>query len=175
MPSRRNLSVQQLKFALALSEGKTQREAYVNAYPASKDWKPANIDRAAQRLANNQLVKARVSQVAEKAADDAGASVAVVLRETMRIAMSDVSKIIGPGNKVLLPNELDPDTKRAVASFKIDEYGRIEYKFWDKNAALEKLFKHLGMFAKDNDQKPPPVIREIRLVPLQALPKASPG
>jgi hypothetical protein len=41
----------------------------------------------------------------------------------------------------------------AIKSFKIDEYGRIEYQFWDKNAALEKAAKILGLFEKDNHQK----------------------
>jgi len=40
-----------------------------------------------------------------------------------------------------------------VASFKIDEYGRIEYKFWPKNAAIDMAMKHLGLFKEDNKQK----------------------
>ena len=58
-----------------------------------------------------------------------------------------------------------PITAAAIASSKIKpEYefrnGKKvlvgysqEVRFWDKNAALEKLMKYLGMFAKDNQQR----------------------
>jgi len=45
-----------------------------------------------------------------------------------------------------------------VASFKIDEYGRIEYKFWDKNSALDKAAKILGLYELDNKQKSDPLV-----------------
>jgi phage terminase small subunit len=76
---------------------------------------------------------------------------------------------------LLLPHQLDEDTAAAVASFKIDEYGRIEYKFWNKVDALDKLMRHLGLYERDNAQQPPPVIREIRLVPLQPRDGATPA
>ena len=75
------------------------------------------------------------------------------LQETARLAFSDIGRIISEGGKVLLPHELDDDTRAAVSSFKIDEYGRIEYKFWDKNSASERLFKHIGLYETDNKQK----------------------
>ena len=71
--------------------------------------------------------------------------------------------------RVKLPHELDAATRAAVASFKIDEYGRIEYKFWDKNAALEKLFKHRGLYKVDNEQKTDPVAALVAAVLLGPL------
>lgn len=52
-----------------------------------------------------------------------------------------------------LPNELDDDTAAAVSSVKMKPDGEIEYRFWDKNASLEKAMKHLGEYEKDNEQK----------------------
>ncbi|HNL91236.1 MAG TPA: hypothetical protein PKH05_19300, partial [Nitrospira sp.] len=49
---------------------------------------------------------------------------------------------------------LDDATRAAVASFEIDATGRIKYRFWDKNAALEKAAKHLGLYKADNEQRP---------------------
>jgi hypothetical protein len=93
-----------------------------------------------------------------------------VLQETARIAFSDIGRIIGPDGKVLLPHELDEDTRAAVSSFKIDEYGRIEYKFWDKNSSSERLFKHLTLYKEDNEQKKPAInIGRIELVPLRGV------
>lgn len=34
----------------------------------------------------------------------------------------------------------------------MDEFGRIEYRFWDKNAAQEKLARHLGLYKRDHGQ-----------------------
>jgi phage terminase small subunit len=92
------------------------------------------------------------------------------LQETARLAFSDIGRIIGPDGKVLLPNELDDDTRAAVSSFKIDEYGRIEYKFWDKNNASERLFKHQNLYKENNEgTRPLTQVAVISLVPLEPL------
>lgn len=94
-----------------------------------------------------------------------------VLEETARLAFSDIGKIIGKDGKMLLPNELDEDTRAAVASFEIDEYGRIKYKFWDKNTANERLFKHQNLYKENNEGARPLIqVAIISLVPLQPLP-----
>lgn len=95
-----------------------------------------------------------------------------VLEETARLAFSDVSKIIGPDGKILLPHQLDEATRAAVKGFEIDEYGRIKYQFWDKNAASERLFKHLNLYKDDNKGKAPITqVAIVQLAPLQPLPK----
>jgi phage terminase small subunit len=94
-----------------------------------------------------------------------------VLQETARMAFSDIGKIVGENGKVLLPHELDPDTRAAVASFEIDEYGKIKYKFWDKNSASERLFKHLNLYKENNEgARPLSQVAIISLVPLEPLP-----
>ena len=106
-----------------------------------------------------------------EAAQKAGLKAERVLEEVARLAHSDIAGIMTEDGKVKLPHELDPTTRAAVASFKIDEYGRIEYKFWDKNTALEKAMKHLGLYEKDNAQQPAALVGEVRLVALQPNPK----
>jgi hypothetical protein len=69
------------------------------------------------------------------------------------VALSDIGGIMGEGGKILLPNELDAATRAAVASFEIDEYGRVKYKFWDKNTALTNAAKIKGLFEVDNKQQ----------------------
>ncbi len=93
-----------------------------------------------------------------------------ILEETARLAFSDVANIIGKDGKVLLPNELDEATRAAVSSFRIDEYGRIEYKFWDKNTASERLFKHLNLYKENNEgARPLTQVAVVSLVPLEPL------
>ena len=80
-----------------------------------------------------------------------------MLDEIAMLAHSDVSGIMHPDGRVKLPHELDAATRAAVASFEIDATGRIKYRFWDKNAALEKAAKHLGLYEKDNEQQATPI------------------
>jgi hypothetical protein len=37
-------------------------------------------------------------------------------------------------------------------------------KLWDKNAALEKLMKHLGLYETDNRQKAPNIAIQVQIV-----------
>lgn len=146
------LTPKQEEFAKAIASGMNQSDAYRKAYPASKLWKDDSVHTKASAMNRNVQVKARVLMLAKAIDAEFAISTSDLLRESARIAFSDVRKIISNG-KVLLPDELDGDTGRAVSKFKIDEYGRIEYQFWDKNSALERLFKHKGLFAQDNKQQ----------------------
>lgn len=147
------LTPQQEKFAQAVASGLNQSTAYRRAYPLSKKWKDDSVHNKASTMMRHAQVRARIAELAKKVEEVFAIDTAKLLREASRLAHSDVANTIGPGNKILLPNELDPDTRAAVASFKIDEYGRIEYKFWDKNSAIERLFKHKGLFMVDHQQK----------------------
>lgn len=151
--NRVNLTASQEAFARGVIAGLSQAEAYRQAYPKSQKWKPDTIHQQASRVAKLPRVSARIAAGQAEAAANAGLDKAKVLREVALLAHSDIAGIMHPDGKVKLPHELDPGTRAAVASFKIDEYGRIEYKFWDKGSALDKAMKHLGLFEQDNQQK----------------------
>lgn len=146
------LTPQQEDFAKAVVSGLSLSAAYRKAYPASERWKEDSVHNKASAMSRKAQVKARVRVLAQAVDAEFTISTADLLRESARIAFSDVRNITTKG-KALLPHELDTNTGRAISSFKIDEYGRIEYKFWDKNSALERLFKHKGLFEVDNSQK----------------------
>jgi hypothetical protein len=55
---------------------------------------------------------------------------------------------------------MDLDTRAAIASMEVDErkvdgivVRTVKIKFWDKNAALEKAMRHLGVYERDNTQR----------------------
>lgn len=75
------------------------------------------------------------------------------LREVGRLSFSDPRRLMHEDGRIKLPHELDDDTAAAIASFKVTIDGGIEYKFWDKNSALEKAAKVQGIYLKDNAQK----------------------
>lgn len=151
------LSPQQERFAQLVATGLSQAEAYRQAYPASQKWKPDSVHQAASKLMADPKVSPRVDELLAAAADRAELSASEIIREIRRVAISDIAGIMHPDGRVKLPHELDPATRAAVASFEIDEFGRIKYKFWDKNAALEKAAKIRGLYAADNKQRTNPL------------------
>ena len=159
------LTPQQEKFAQLVGSGMSQIDAYRTAYPKSAKWKDEALRVAGAKMSAIGNVSVRIKQIQADGAEIAGLNAAKIAAEIARVAHSDIAGIMHPDGRVKLPHELDPATRAAVASFKI-EYGRIEYKFWDKNTALTNGAKIVGLFKEDNAQKTPPLVCEIRLVGL---------
>lgn len=147
------LTPQQEVFAQSVAGGKSLADAYRVAYPKSLKWAESTLWPHASKLMCNDKVSTRIKALALKVEERFVIDTERLLREASRIAFSDIGQIMHPDGRVKLPHELDPDTRAAVSSFKIDEYGRIEYKFYDKNSGVERLFKHKGLFEVDNTQK----------------------
>lgn len=146
------LTPQQEKFAQEVAKGSSLSDAYRASYKSGR-MKDKQIHEEASKLSANPKVSQRLSALRGAIADRAELDAADITREIKNLALSDIAGIMHADGRVKLPNELDQVTRSAIASFKIDEYGRIEYKFWDKNSALERAAKILGMFEKDNKQK----------------------
>ena len=98
-------------------------------------------------------------------AKNTGLTVERVLTEAMRLAFFDIRRLTDAEGNPIPINQLDDDTAAAIQGLELatersrDEDGSVtmvrKYKLADKNAALERLFKHLGLFQKDNDQNNP--------------------
>lgn len=147
------LTPQQEKFAQGCASGLSQHEAYLAAYPKSKNWKDTSLRVEASKMFAATNISQRIKELTAKAADIAVLEGAQIIREIARVSFSDISGIMHADGRVKLPHELDAGTRAAVASFEINQYGEIKYKFWDKNSALEKAAKIRGLFEQDNKQK----------------------
>jgi phage terminase small subunit len=147
------LTPQLEKFAQAVASGKSLSDAYRASYKVRPTTKPESVNEKASALAADVKVQSRVRALQAIGAEIAGLDAAKIAAEIARVAHSDIAGIMHPDGRVKLPHELDPATRAAVSSFKIDEYGRIEYKFWDKNTALTNGAKIVGLFREDNKQK----------------------
>ncbi|MDV4167802.1 terminase small subunit [Rhodovulum sp. FJ3] len=115
-----------------------------------------------QRLLKNVEVQKAIAAAQSKRSDRVGVQAEDVLRELVRVGMSDLRKAFTADGKLRPLNELDDDTASAISSVKVvtrpsgevDEHGNraVEYvhevKLWDKNSALEKIAKHLGMYVE---------------------------
>ena len=92
-----------------------------------------------------------------------------VLLEAARLALFDPRKLFNDDGSPKGITELDDDTAAAVAGIEVVEQfegsgkervlvGYLKkYRIADKNSALEKLFRHHGLYERDNGQKTDPL------------------
>lgn len=110
-------------------------------------------------------IAAAIESLRNEHAKNTGLTVERVLTEAMRLAFFDIRKLADAEGNPIPINQLDDDTAAAIQGLELatersrdeDGSGTVvrKYKIADKNAALERLFKHLGLFQKDNDQNNP--------------------
>lgn len=154
-------------FAQLRAEGKSADEAYAEA-----GYKP---DRGhASRLAANGNVQARVAQILETAAVKVDVSVQMVLQELARVGFSDIRNCMDADGNLLPMHQWSDAFAASVASIEVTtrtlpgeaeeqldaqpqggalrrrRNPQVEHttkiRFWNKNEALEKIGRFLGMF-----------------------------
>jgi hypothetical protein len=88
------------------------------------------------------------------------------LKEVARVAYADPGRLFNPDGSMKAIADMDADTRALIASVETtEEQGSTgedgqagstirtrKVKLWDKNSALEKLLKHLGLYEKGNAQ-----------------------
>lgn len=119
-------------------------------------------------------VLARVKELREQITNSEIASARQTLIEASRIALFDPRKLFREDGSPKPVSELDDDTAAVLAGLDVhEEYAgsgedRVfigytkKYKLADKNAALEKLFKHHGLYEHDNQQNAGPLVEFLR-------------
>lgn len=148
-------------FALALAQGQSASAAYVAA-----GFKAHGSNAA--RLSANEQVRARVEELLSAAAEKAGVTIQRVVEELAKIGfanMADYMRGGSDGDPYLDFSALTRDQAAALAEVTVEDFKdgrgeeardvrRIKFKLSDKQGALEKLGKHLGMF---KDGSPPQI------------------
>jgi phage terminase small subunit len=117
----------------------------------------------ASRLLSNVMVSEAVAAAQQARSQTTGVTAARVLQEIARLAFFDARKLLTDEGEPIPIHQLDDDTAAGIAGLETaTERGRGEdagvtvirkYKIADKNSALEKLAKHVGLYAMDNKQK----------------------
>lgn len=148
----KKLTLKQEKFCLEYLKTGNASEAYRRSYSAEK-MTDKQVWEEASKLNANPKVAQRVNSLRSAAEIKANFTAANVLEEVKRLSTGSIKGILREDGSLKMPHELDDETAAMVASFEINEKGEIKYKFWDKNAALEKAAKFFGMYEKDNQQK----------------------
>lgn len=166
-----SLTPQQEKFAQGIASGKTQADAYREAYPKSRKWSDNAVRVNASKLAADTNVSLMVQEFRDAVSKAAQVETVQVVKELARVALSDVRKVFKDDGSVMHPREFDDATAAAVASIEFDPEGGFKIKLWDKNSAADKLMKHLGGYERDNKQKTDPLSELLKALPQKsALP-----
>lgn len=148
------MNVRQQKFVEGILAGKPASQAYIGAgYKARGNAAEVN----AGRLLRNAQVAAVIDEARLKAAARFDATAERVVREMARIAFADVRRLYRPDGTMIPPHEWDEDTAAAIAGVESEEEVTTgddgtrtvtvarKVRRWDKRAALETLFKYLGL------------------------------
>lgn len=146
------LTEAQERFCLEYAKSGNASAAYRIAYPMSKA-KPETINAMASKLASEHKVRMRIEQLRAEVEQKTDMTIERWAQEVTRLATVDARNIMHPDGRLKMPHELDDETAAAVASFKFEADGTIEYKFWPKTKALDMMAKHKGAYEKDNEQK----------------------
>lgn len=153
-----------------------RKRLFVEAYIANGgNGKQAAIaagfaPKAAAQQASRLLTDANVSQLirerSQKLAQKMELTTERTLREVARLAYFDPRKLLDNTGRPKPLHELDDDTAAVIAGMEVvdkfdapDPGGErtlstvVKYKLADKNAALDKAMRHLGLFSEDNKQR----------------------
>ena len=176
----------QERFVLEYLRDDNATRAYM---AANQGVKRTTAGAEGHKLLKNPEIAAVIAQQREHTAARMELTVERVMLETARIAFFDPRKLFDADGAPIPVDKLDDHTAAAVAGLEVLEQhegsgderhlvGHLKkYKIADKNAALERAAKLLGMFEKDNRQKADPLLALLdgmrrSAVPVVATPPA---
>lgn len=127
-------------------------------------------EKTARSIGQRQLTKVDIqqfiSEIQKKLQQKTGITQERVLQEFARIAFANAATLYDEDGNLIEIHKLNPDQSAIIAGVDVmNEWSKDKkdkkviagqtkrIKLWNKNAALDSLAKHLGMFEKDNAQK----------------------
>ena len=148
-------SPQREGFAREIALGRSQAQAYRTAYPSSSKWPEKSVWARASHLASDSKVIARVAALMEPALKRHEVTLDRLIEENAKIAFSDVREMFNDNGTLKPINEWPAFLAGSVASIEVTggESSITKIKFWDKGAALDRLMKHYGLYAREYAQK----------------------
>lgn len=154
------MTAQRIKFCEQYVIDHNGTQAAIRAGYAKKSAKVA-----ASRLLTYDNVINKIRELLAEQSKRTAITADAVLEELRRIGFSNIQEFIDDENSVKMIRTIERDKAAAVEAIKVTEtvYGRgpdaitktaTTFKLADKLSALDKIMRHLGMFEKDNRQKP---------------------
>lgn len=121
-------------YILGLIEGKTQRQAYLSAFPHSRKWKSETVDSKACALFHSDKVQERYREIKNKLKQEVENEAIV----TVKGILQDLTEV----KEVCMAHKEVP----VLVSGRVS--GAKIFNAAGANKALELLGRHLGMFEK---------------------------
>ena len=149
------LTPQQELFAQGVAAGKTQADAYREAYPASSRWRPDNLHAKASNLAADDRVRARVTALRQAAEKQAISRIAYTVETAMAECQMAIDLAIEKGqpgalvSAVRLRAELQRLLVHQSETRSVDEFGVPRRK-----DEAEQLLERLRKEAKARSRTP---------------------
>lgn len=148
-----SLTDNQEAFVQALKRGLSQRAAYYEAYPNSRNWKPSTVDSKASNLFKKGKVVARWHELTDKVKASAEqkciATTDRVLQQLAEIGFADMRDLYDEEGQPLPPHRLPDRIARCITSVDtmIDSSGNAYYKYRlnPKDKSLALMAQILGM------------------------------
>ncbi len=147
------LTLKQEAFCRAYIEnGGNASEAYRRVYDVSPDTKPNTVEKRACELLKNGKVAGRIAELQAKHQKRHEVTVDRIVQELAKIGFANAGDYFkwGPdGITVKDSRDLTEDQRSVIAEVsetRTKDGGSIRVKLSDKQGALEKLGRHLGMF-----------------------------
>lgn len=139
----------------------------ITAAGVSAGFSPKTAAQQGSRLFRKVEVQAEIQRRQQKLNEKLELSTERTLREIARLAYFDPRKLLDNTGRPKPLHELDDDTAAAIAGIDVEDKLNppdpgskertssivLKYRIADKNAALDKAMKHLGLFKEDNKQK----------------------
>ena len=109
------------------------------------------------RLISNDKVQQRIIELNNEKLNAVKVDAQTILSELLKLATSDIRQLFDEKGALLPPDQWPDNIARSVSSIQVDELFEFDngqrnqtgytkkIKLWDKNAALDKLAKHLGL------------------------------
>lgn len=163
MAERKALTEKELRFCAEYAADPNATQAYLRAFgPGSY----RSAQGSASKLLSKPIIQEEVKAAREEYQRRCRVNGTRVVKELSAIAFVDPADAFDPdpsgGPLVAKPlHKIPAATRRAIQSVKVKrrriaggkdevyEVEEVEYKFAPKDAALDKLSKHLGLYAKD--------------------------
>lgn len=163
---------------MAVARGRSASEAYREAYPSSLAWVQSAVWNAGHKMMAIVEVSERVAQLQQAITDSAIVEQVELIRELAHMLRADPADAYDKEGRIKSIHDIPRDLRRCIAAVKtrrietrgdennasrVEEYV-TELKLWDKQGTIDKLMKHLGAYAKDNEQKPPDVMPVVNII-----------
>lgn len=136
----------------------------------SAGYAPKSAKQTGHEVLTHPDVTANITEHRNRLREKTGLTTERVAQELAKLVFSDPRKLVDEEGRIRPLHELEDEVAGSLASIEVfeefegrgDQRVKIgetkKVKLWDKNAAIEKAMKHLGMFEQDNTQKQPILI-----------------